>query len=110
MHKHGYSGRDVFAMRLALEEAIVNAVKHGNAGDPSKAVRVCCHVTAQEVRAEVEDEGPGFDPRRLLDPLAVENLDRPCGRGLLLMRHYLTRICYNERGNVVILCKARSDP
>jgi serine/threonine-protein kinase RsbW len=104
----GYAHRDMFAMRLALEEAIVNAVKHGNASDPDKEVRIRFHVTADEALAEVEDEGPGFDPHSVRDPLAAENLERPCGRGLLLMEYYMTRVQYSERGNSVTLGRRRS--
>jgi serine/threonine-protein kinase RsbW len=108
MLDQGYSHRDMFAMRLALEEAIVNAVKHGNASDPAKEVRVRFRVTNEVALAEVEDEGPGFDPHTVKDPLATENLERPCGRGLLLMEYYMTTVRYNERGNIVTLGRLRS--
>jgi serine/threonine-protein kinase RsbW len=104
----GYTDRDVFGMMLALEEALVNAVKHGNGNDPHKSVRLRYQVTGRRVLAEVEDEGPGFDPAQVPDPTAPENLDRPCGRGLLLMRSYMTWVRHNERGNWVSLCKERS--
>jgi serine/threonine-protein kinase RsbW len=104
----GYLARDIFGVRLALEEAIVNALKHGHGYDPSKAAHVRCLVTQEQVVAEIEDEGPGFDPEDVADPLHPENMERSCGRGLLLMRHYLTSIQYNERGNAVILSKCRS--
>lgn len=104
----GYTHRDMFAMQLALEEAIVNAVKHGNAGDSAKEVRVRYSVTTDEALAEVEDEGPGFDPHAVKDPLALENLERPCGRGLLLIQHYMTYVRYSERGNVVTFGRLRT--
>jgi serine/threonine-protein kinase RsbW len=108
MERLGYSDKDTFAIRLALEEALVNAVKHGNRGDAGKQVRVSYRVTAEEVWAEVEDEGQGFDPSSVADPTSEAGMDRPCGRGLLLMRHYLSSVEYNQRGNVVRLCKRRS--
>lgn len=108
MLDQGYTHRDMFAMRLALEEAIVNAVKHGNACDPAKEVRVRFQVTRDEALAEVEDEGPGFNPDAVKDPLATENLERPCGRGLLLMQHYMTYVRYSERGNVVTFGRVRT--
>ena len=104
----GYSEKEQFGVRLALEEAVVNGLRHGNGGDPSKEVRVRYAVSPQEVLAEVEDQGPGFDPEAVPDPLAPENLEKPCGRGLLLMRHYLTEVRYHGRGNVVTLRKRRS--
>jgi serine/threonine-protein kinase RsbW len=104
----GYPDADVFAVRLAVEEAIVNAVKHGNGGDPAKEVCVRCKVGAERVLVEVEDQGRGFNPDRVPDPLALENLERSCGRGVFLMRYYLTWVRYNEQGNRVTLCKRRS--
>jgi serine/threonine-protein kinase RsbW len=103
-----YPEGDVFAVRLALREAISNAVRHGNRGDPAKAVRIRYHVTPRRVLAEVEDEGPGFDPGQVPDPRASENVERDGGRGLLLMRLYLTWVRHNGRGNCVTLCKCRS--
>jgi serine/threonine-protein kinase RsbW len=104
----GYPDRDRFAARLALEEAVANAVKHGHQGDPGKRVRVGYQVRADRVLMEVEDQGAGFDPRRVPDPRDPENLDKPCGRGLLLMRSYTTWLRFNARGNRVTLCRARS--
>ena len=102
-----YSDRDVFGVRLALEEALVNAIKHGNGMDPQKQVRIGCRVGADRVYIEIEDEGEGFDPEDVPDPTAVENLERPCGRGIMLMRAFMSRIEYNKTGNRVILEKRR---
>jgi serine/threonine-protein kinase RsbW len=110
MAAEGYPERDRYATRLALEEAIVNAVKHGNRGDPDRTVRVRVHLDAERVLAEVEDQGDGFDPGRVPDPRAPENLERPGGRGLLMMRHHATWLRFNERGNQVALCRRRSGP
>jgi serine/threonine-protein kinase RsbW len=99
---------DTFAVRLALEEALINAHKHGHGQDPTKVVRLRYRVAAEEVLAEVEDEGAGFDHRQVADPRLPANWDRSCGRGLLLMRHFLTSVEHNERGNCVFLRKARS--
>src|SRR5438270_3421574 len=84
----GYPEADVFAVRLALEEAVINAIKHGNKSDPAKEVCIRCKVGAERVLVEVEDQGHGFDPKRVPDPLALENLERSCGRGVFLMEHY----------------------
>jgi serine/threonine-protein kinase RsbW len=104
----GYSSRDCAGVRLALEEAVVNGLRHGNGGDPARRVRVRYHLRPDALRAEVEDEGPGFDPGRVPDPTLPENLARPGGRGLLLMRHYMTWVRFSRRGNRVTLCKYRS--
>jgi serine/threonine-protein kinase RsbW len=105
MVQAGHSEQDQFRVRLAMEEAIVNANKHGHQGDWSRPITVHYHVSEHGVVAEIEDEGSGFDPAQVPDPLAPENLERSSGRGLLLMRSYMTGICHNDRGNRVCLCK-----
>jgi serine/threonine-protein kinase RsbW len=104
----GYSAHDCAGVRLALEEAIVNGLQHGNQGDPAKRVRVGYRVGPNTMLAVIEDEGPGFDPDKVPDPTLPENLDRPGGRGLLLMRHYMTWVCFPRPGNRVLLVKRRS--
>lgn len=99
--------RDVFGVRLALEEALVNAIKHGNGMDPAKQVRIHWRIDDSSVCVEIEDEGPGFTPEEVPDPTAEENLERPCGRGIMLMRSFMSRVEYNDRGNRVILEKRR---
>jgi serine/threonine-protein kinase RsbW len=108
LEEYNYPKKDQFAVRLALEEALVNAVKHGNLGDASKEARLRYHVNAEFVLTEVEDEGTGFDPSGVPDPLAPENLERPSGRGLFLIRKYMSWMEHNERGNCVKMCKQRS--
>lgn len=103
-----YSDKEIFGMRLALEEAIINGLKHGNKEDPAKRVLVRYQISSECVVAEVEDEGEGFDPEQVPNPLAPEYLERPSGRGLLFMRCYMSWLRYNERGNCVTLCKCRS--
>jgi len=97
--------RDLFGIKLALEEAIVNAMKHGNQMDRAKTVRIAYRVDAYRFEVSITDEGPGFDPEDVPDPTAFENLERPCGRGLLLMRHYMSEINYSSRGNCVTMAK-----
>ena len=103
---HGYE-REGFAVRLALDEALVNAVKHGNQGDPDKTVHIKCNIDDERIVIQVEDQGPGFVPDELPDPTAEENLGRPNGRGVMLMRAYMTEVDFNDRGNRVILTKRR---
>jgi serine/threonine-protein kinase RsbW len=105
----GYPAKDRFAVELALREAVVNAVDHGHGGDPSRTVLVVYHVNPAEVLLEVADEGPGFNPYRVPNPLAETYLWRASGRGLFLLRVYMTWIRFNRRGNRVILCKKRSE-
>ncbi|MGD9855154.1 MAG: ATP-binding protein [Planctomycetaceae bacterium] len=102
-----YSQRDIFCMRLAIEEAVTNAIKHGNRRDVTKKVFVRCLVDTERVRLVVEDEGAGFDLVDVPDPTADENLDKPSGRGIRLMQSFLTSVEYNDRGNRVTLVKRR---
>lgn len=89
------------AIRLALEEALMNAVIHGNQSDPSKKLRIDYEVGPSEVRIRIEDEGPGFDPTSLPDPTLPEYRQRPRGRGIFLMRHCMTQVHFLGRGNCV---------
>ncbi len=103
--KHHFGEADIFALKLALEEALVNAVKHGNKLDPAKQVKVHYRVTDQRVDVAVEDQGPGFNPAELPNPTDDENLERCCGRGILLMRAYMSSVVFNPQGNKVTLTK-----
>lgn len=105
----GFPARGVFGVRLALEEALVNAIKHGNRLDPSKQVHVVCQISSEKVRIVIEDEGTGFRLQDVPDPTEDENLDKPGGRGIMLMRAFLSVVEYNERGNRVTLEKLRND-
>jgi serine/threonine-protein kinase RsbW len=104
--KTSFSETEIFSIRLALEEAIVNAIKHGNQMDRSKMVRVAYRVEPDRFEVLISDEGPGFDPDDVPDCTAPENLERPCGRGLLLMRHYMNHIEYHGAGNIVFMSKS----
>jgi serine/threonine-protein kinase RsbW len=106
----GYPRRDIFAVRLVLHKAVTNALDHGNGNDPAKPVDIAYLVSSTEVLAEVQDQGAGFNPNELPNPLADENRLRSCGRGVFLMRIYSTWISFNQKGNRVILCRRRTDP
>ena len=105
---HRYSERDIFGIRLALEEALVNAIKHGNQMDRTKKVHIAYRVNPERFDIHIRDEGTGFDPEDVPDPTALENLERPCGRGVFLMRHYMNSVEYNDTGNEVRMCKFRN--
>lgn len=98
---HGRSA--AFALRLALEEAVRNAFVHGCSGRADLPIDVAWSVTPDLVTITVEDPGPGFDPGAVPDPTSDENLEAPSGRGLLLMRAYMTGVEYNNRGNRVTM-------
>ena len=104
-----FSEPELFAIRLAVEEALVNAIKHGNGSDPSKKVRIEYSIDSEQVRIRIEDEGPGFDPNTVPDPTDPEFLERPCGRGLMLMKHYMSFVEFSGRGNCVLMLKRRGE-
>lgn len=103
-----YGERDIFSIRLALEEVLVNAMKHGNQLDPAKFVRGEYSVTDEQFDIRIEDEGPGFDPNDVPDPTEVDGIERACGRGVFLIKHYMSRVEYHGRGNVVTMTRLRS--
>jgi serine/threonine-protein kinase RsbW len=97
-------------VHLALEEAFLNAIKHGNRMDPAKKVVIDYLVDQEKVEIRMTDEGAGFDPRRIPDPRVGENLYRPEGRGLLLIRSYMHTVEFNERGNSLRMIRCKSQP
>ena len=110
LEARGFSQDDIFAVHLALEEAFLNAVKHGNRMDPTKKVTIEYVVDPEKVEIRMTDEGPGFDPGRIPDPRVGKNLYRPEGRGLLLIRSYMHTVEYSERGNSLRMVRNRSQP
>lgn len=107
LERRNWSDHDRFSVHLALEEAIVNAIKHGNQFDPEKSVRIECSVDQSQLFIEIADEGPGFDPESVPDPTEDDRLEIPSGRGLMLMRNFMTRVEFNEQGNLVRMEKTR---
>ena len=98
---------------LAVREALANAIKHGNAQDPGKQVHIDLFVDGDDLVVEVADEGAGFDPASLQDPLAPENLLRPSGRGIFYMKSFMDQIQYGARpggGTMVTLRKRLAGP
>lgn len=107
MQRHGYPDASRFAIRLALEEGLVNAFRHGHKNMPNTPVLVEYEVTRDKVILAIEDEGPGFKPEAVPDPTLDENLEVPTGRGLLLMRAYMASVEYVGRGNRVEMAYER---
>ena len=103
-----YAKDDIFAIHLALDEAVVNAVKHGSSLDPEKKVTLKWRVTDEKFEISVTDTGEGFEPGELPDPRCGENLEKPSGRGVLLMRSYMDVVEFNDRGNCVHMVKYNS--
>jgi serine/threonine-protein kinase RsbW len=79
-------------MSVAVRESVVNAIKHGNRGNEKKRVKVSFVIRARTLEVAVLDEGPGFDPRRIPDPVAEENLLKADGRGIFFMRSFMDEV------------------
>jgi serine/threonine-protein kinase RsbW len=97
---------------LAVREAVANAIKHGNREDPDKQVEVDLMVDAGELVVRVRDQGPGFNPDLVSDPLAPENLLRPGGRGIFYIRRLMDGVEYrfgDSQGTEIILRKRIAD-
>ena len=102
---NGFEKDAIFAIHLTLEEALTNAVTHGNAQDPSKDIKVEYLIAAAKFDITITDQGTGFTPENTPDPTTEENRAKPNGRGLLLMRTYMDIVEYNEDGNSVHMVK-----
>jgi serine/threonine-protein kinase RsbW len=105
--KLGYPEEDLAAVNLALEEALTNAIRHGNREDPAKNVHVEFQVDGGEIRFSVQDEGNGFDVAGLADARSTPQKNKPSGRGVFLLRAYMDRVLYNDKGNRVTLVRRR---
>ena len=103
-----YPAKDLFAVKLVLAEAIVNAVRHGNKSDPRKRVDVSYVVTADEVVVEVLDEGSGFDPSFPTETHVEQEEPWAAKGGLFLMQALSTWVRFNAHGNGVTICRRRS--
>lgn len=89
---------------VAVTESVNNAIKHGNQSDKNKNVSLNVSFEETIIRFVIEDEGTGFDYRNLPDPTAPENLDKPEGRGIFLMKHLSDEVNFKEEGKKVELC------
>ncbi len=90
---------------IALDEAFVNAVKHGNKFDAQKLIRISAEVSGKEARFTIEDEGEGFDVTNIPDPLDPQNLFKTSGRGVLFIYNIMDEVAYNDRGNRLTMVK-----
>lgn len=103
--KFKYNSDSIFAIKLALEEAFVNAIKHGNKLDPNKHVHIEALVGPSQTEIIIEDEGPGFERHNVPDPTAPENLEKCSGRGILLIESYMTSAAWTQNGRRLHMVK-----
>jgi serine/threonine-protein kinase RsbW len=99
--RHGYAKASKFAIKLSLEEGMANAFHHGHRDLPHEPITVEYSVDTNEVRIRIEDRGPGFNPGVIPDPTLDENLEQPTGRGIMLIRAYMSHVGFNSKGNRV---------
>lgn len=109
MEKREWPPRDVFGVNMAVVEAITNAMMHGNEYIPEKMVTVTVQISDEIVHLEVRDEGPGFDVTSIPDPRDEANMDCPSGRGILLIHAFMSKVWFNESGNIIFMEKVRSE-
>jgi serine/threonine-protein kinase RsbW len=106
---NGFDGQNFFAINLALEEALTNAIKHGNRHHPGKKVIVEAKVTPKKFEITIEDEGEGFNRKSVPDPTIIENIEKCSGRGILLIEAYMTRVSWDRGGRRLKMVK-RNEP
>ena len=92
-----------YSLLVAVTEAVNNGIIHGNENDESKKVTITCTKTDGAITIRVRDEGEGFTPGDIADPLQEENLLRTGGRGVFLMKSFMRSVSYNEQGNEVTM-------
>ena len=105
LEERGYGQRALFGVKLALEEAVINAMLHGNKMDKTKDVIVRFKIDDDKLLVEVQDEGEGFDLKAVPDPTLDENLEADHGRGIILMRAYMDEVRYSQSGSTVTMVK-----
>ena len=108
LQRCGFTEQATFAVKLALEEALVNAVKHGNECDCSKRITVRYAINSEKAAIIVRDEGCGFTPDEIPDPTTPDRLPLASGRGIMLMRAYMDEVAYRDSGREVYLMKRRA--
>lgn len=98
VESHGFDEEALFAIKLALEEALINAIKHGNKLDPQKKVTVDATVSDKRATFTIQDQGAGFLRKDVPDPTVHSNREKSSGRGLLLIEAYMTEVTYSDHG------------
>ena len=106
----GYNQAACFAVRTAVEEAVSNAIRHGNHDDPDRTVTIEYAADEASVVIDVQDQGLGFEPGSVPDPTRPENVDIPSGRGIMLMQVYMTEVEFQAPGNRVRMTYRRPGP
>ncbi len=101
----GFGEQACFGVKLAMEEAMINAIKHGNKLDATKKVRIEAKITPDSATITIEDEGSGFKRHAVPDPTLEENIEKCSGRGILLMEAYMDKVSWDRKGRRVRMIK-----
>ncbi len=109
LEQHHWNRRDVFGIHMAMEEAMMNAIKHGNSSDCSKKIHVEIVVSDRKFYSKITDDGSGFDPDEIPDPTTEENLERASGRGIMLIKQFVDEVRFSDQGNSIELIKCKSN-
>lgn len=111
LDRFAYPEASRFAIRLALEEGLVNAFLHGHRGlPPEEPVEVSFRVGPASVTISITDQGPGYNPASVPDPTAEENIELPSGRGLMLIRSFMSEVRHEKNGACLIMRYDRPPP
>jgi serine/threonine-protein kinase RsbW len=109
VERHRFTENAAFAIKLALDEAMINAIKHGNKLDPSKRVKIEVEVSDTEADIVIHDQGEGFLREHVPDPTLEENLEKAGGRGILLIEAYMTRAEWSDHGRRLHMIRRNDD-
>ena len=100
---HGIVAEHYGNVLIAMTEGVNNAIVHGNKLDETKSVSVSCAIDEKSLVFRITGEGAGFDYDNLPDPTAPENIEKPHGRGVFLMRHLADECAFEDEGRIVEL-------
>ncbi|KJJ84112.1 anti-sigma regulatory factor, serine/threonine protein kinase [Candidatus Omnitrophus magneticus] len=105
LHKYFIPKEVIFDIQVAFEEAVRNAMLHGNKLSDDKKVKIDVVITEQEITIKVEDQGEGYDPSLVPDPTLEENLLKESGRGVYMIKHLMDNVSYEKQGRKIIMNK-----
>jgi len=104
-----WSGDEAHFLQVSFEEALINAMKHGNKNNPEKKVQVEVKVSRERIYIRIRDEGEGFNPEEVPYPLAPESLLNTSGRGIFMMRNFFDSVKHEDGGRTIIMIKRRKE-
>jgi serine/threonine-protein kinase RsbW len=108
MESFGYGEENRFAVRIAVEEAMANAVLHGHRGDQEQLIEIHWTISSSQVAMFVSDDGRGYNSSAVPDPTADENLTLPSGRGLAMIKAFMTTVHVSDAGRKIEMTLLRS--